>query len=262
MKLAHDVVGSGKRRAVVLHGILGSARNWRAYARRLAGMLPEWQFLLLDLRHHGESHAEDGRPDSLEAAADDVIDTAGPGPIDAIIGHSFGGKVALALQARTPEPVAQTWVLDATPFPVDTIDPEVAGVLEAVARIPMPASDHDAVRDAMLGAGFSEGLAGWMTTNLRREPEGQVWRFNLAGVRRLLDSYAITDLGPAIQQARGAVHLVQAGRSDRWTPEVARRLSELGGALHVHRIAEAGHWVHVDAPDALAELIVGTLRQP
>ncbi|RLM60720.1 uncharacterized protein C2845_PM14G14730 [Panicum miliaceum] len=40
---------------VVLYGILGSRKNWGYFAQRLAQEFPMWQFLLVDLRCHGDS---------------------------------------------------------------------------------------------------------------------------------------------------------------------------------------------------------------
>merc|ERR1712157_442303 len=41
--------------AVLVHGILGSGKNLRSFARKLARENPAWQFLLVDLRCHGDS---------------------------------------------------------------------------------------------------------------------------------------------------------------------------------------------------------------
>ena len=82
--------------AYVLHGILGSAKNWRTFGRRLAARFPSWRIVLVDLRHHGDSpHLPP--PNTLAACAADLerLSAAREERPSVVIGHSFGGKVAL-----------------------------------------------------------------------------------------------------------------------------------------------------------------------
>lgn len=53
-KLAYNVVGRGQRVCLVLHGLLGSGRNWGGFIKALHAAAPDWRFVLLDLRNHGE----------------------------------------------------------------------------------------------------------------------------------------------------------------------------------------------------------------
>ena len=55
MKLAFAVVGNGDP-LVILHGLLGSADNWRSMSRRLGA---HYQVFALDLRNHGRSPHSD-----------------------------------------------------------------------------------------------------------------------------------------------------------------------------------------------------------
>src|SRR5690606_11379756 len=98
---AHSIVKAApdaqpERYIVFLHGILGQGNNWRGIARQLVKARPAWGALLVDLRAHGDSR-QLPPPDSLAAAADDVARLARTLPVSAVLGHSFGGKVAVAL---------------------------------------------------------------------------------------------------------------------------------------------------------------------
>lgn len=259
-RLHAEVVGPPDGRlAVVAHGILGSGRNWRSVARRLAEALPGWRFALVDLRNHGQSPGG-APPHTVAACAADLAELAHDlGSPEVALGHSFGGKVVLAwLQAGAP--LRQTWVIDSPPGPRPA-DPDVIGslaVIAAVRAVPVPSPDRDRVRAALRAAGVSEPLVQWLLTSLRQEPDGWRWVWDLDGVDAMIRDYLALDLWPWLRSWDGApVELVRAGRSDGWSAEELARLHALPahGAVRSHLLAEAGHWVHVDAPDALHALL-------
>lgn len=59
MKLAFNTVSLPTAvctsRLVILHGLLGGARNWRSLQKRLAQQLPDHAVTTLDLRNHGDT---------------------------------------------------------------------------------------------------------------------------------------------------------------------------------------------------------------
>ncbi len=264
---SHKIGPDGAPEVWVLHGILGSGRNWRAFTRRLARERTDLAFRLLDLRRHGDSHEGFTPPDTVGACVDDLIATAHALQVHpvGVVGHSFGGKVALAHAGRSPVGLRQTWVLDATPGPVGDrmADNEVVRVIRALDTIPLPVPDHATLASTLRDAGFSDGLAGWMTTNLRASAdsegngEGYRWRFDLDGVRALITDYRDLDLWPVLEAGPGDLHVVRAGRGDRWSDQDVARLAASG--VQDHLLADSGHWVHVDAPDALRRLLIDHL---
>ncbi len=253
------------RLALVLHGILGSHKNWRTFARGLADQLPGWRFALVDLRNHGASHGAPG-PHTVAACADDLerlADQLGA-PVQAVIGHSFGGKVALEFAGRRPPGLRTAFILDASPERHEVLpegDHEVQAVLAALRAVPMPLARRNDVLAHLAAAGLPVAIQRWMTTNLRPEDGGYVWTFDLDGATEMLHDYFGSDQwGPlrSTDPSAPAVHLVRAGRSDRWSPQVLDALDALppGARGAVHVLPDAGHWVHVDDPVGLTDLIV------
>ncbi|CAE6076003.1 unnamed protein product [Arabidopsis arenosa] len=104
-----EVRSSGDRKsestALILHGLLGSGRNWRSFSRSLASSLSvssasDWKMVLVDLRNHGRSAEVEGLnpPHDLVNSAKDLADlvkASGWKWPEVVIGHSLGGKVAL-----------------------------------------------------------------------------------------------------------------------------------------------------------------------
>jgi esterase len=260
---AHSLVAARDaaptRTAYVLHGILGSGRNWRTTARRLAAARPDTRYVLVDLRNHGRS---DGAPPphSVTTAADDLVALhAEVGPPDEAIGHSFGGKVALRYAERHPQGLGQVWVLDsradgAEPDP----DNDVARVLRALRRVPVPLAEREEVVEHLSALGFGEMLSRWMTTNLVRGEGGFVFAFDLDAVDEMIQDYWRQDLWPVLRDPPCPIDVVRAGRSDRWSPQVvARYADEAHEDVTLHVLPDAGHWLHVDDPEGLVRLMTG-----
>ena len=260
MSLAFEVIGSGTQTMLICHGILGSRRNWRGFARQLTGALPGWQAVLVDLRAHGDSTAL-GPPFTVaQCAADltDLVRAEGLAPA-VVIGHSFGGKVALSYTDTLPPDLRQTWVLDATPAPISREDAavsEVSQVIAALRTIP-PLKRRTDLLSLLTGQGFSLTLARWMTTNLRHTPDGLQWRFDIDGIEALISDYFDLDLWHVLEMptANLTIHVVRAEHSGRWTDDVVDRLESISLDTTLHTLPDAGHWVHVDNPDGLVAMM-------
>ena len=113
MHLFHrDLGGAGRPPLVILHGFLGSSRNWQTAGADLAS---RFHVCALDLRNHGASPHADAM--SYAAMAADVaawLDARAAGPVT-LVGHSMGGKVAMLLACRGPERVGRLVVVDIAP---------------------------------------------------------------------------------------------------------------------------------------------------
>src|SRR5690348_3587795 len=88
---------SGVVPVAILHGLFGSGRNWATIAQRLALRRPVIAF---DLRNHGGS-AWAGGMEYGEMAEDVLAMLDGRGYRQAaLLGHSMGGKIAMAAALR------------------------------------------------------------------------------------------------------------------------------------------------------------------
>jgi lipase len=137
-----------------LHGVTG----WGGRFRRLAQeKLTAYRVYAPDLRGHGVSDWEP--PWNLGANVGDLVDTLDALHLERVdvVGHSFGGRLALELAARRPERVARLVLLDPAvwvPPPValeraELIRPDEswASVDEAIAArlADVPRADRDVV---------------------------------------------------------------------------------------------------------------------
>ena len=118
MRLAREAVGSGSQTLVIVHGLLGQARNWRSLQKAFAGKLSDSRVIAVDLRNHGASpHSVAMRMTDLAADLSAVLSEEGGGKKSFLLGHSLGGKAAMAL-ALTPgaeQSVGKLVVADVAP---------------------------------------------------------------------------------------------------------------------------------------------------
>ncbi|CAI9786708.1 unnamed protein product [Fraxinus pennsylvanica] len=266
--------------AVLLHGILGSRKNWGTFARRLAKEFPKWQFLLVDLRCHGDSTSLKKRgPHTVASAALDVLKLLGQLKLTprVVVGHSFGGKVALSMVEQVAKPLARpvrVWVLDATPGKVRAGadgDDHPAELISFLGKLPCEISSKKDVVNALVQDGFSMDVAQWVVTNLRQNringtsSSSFSWVFDLNGIAEMYQSYEDTNMWKIVEEVPRGVHInfLKAERSlHRWAKEDLQRIHvaeeqavEEGGGVEMHVLEDAGHWVHADNPDGLFRIL-------
>jgi lipase len=94
---------------LAIHGLTGHGQRWQTLATR---HLPEVAIAAPDLIGHGRSSwAAPWTLDSNVAALADLLAADTEGPV-VVVGHSFGGAVALNLAATRPDLVASLVLLD------------------------------------------------------------------------------------------------------------------------------------------------------
>src|SRR5262245_44043816 len=187
---------------LVLHGLLGSRTNLRSLARRLAAACPAWGFVLPDLRMHGQSQGAPP-PHTIAAAAEDLARLAAwlGLPIEGIIGHSLGGKVALAYLARSGVDLREAWVLDASPGKRRDRGGLVEGVVQMLREVPEVLPSRERFLEIVATHGYPPAIGEWVAMNVRRDNGAFRLRLDLDAIGALLDDHRDTDLWPVIERA-------------------------------------------------------------
>ncbi|MDH5760512.1 MAG: alpha/beta hydrolase [Gemmatimonadota bacterium] len=244
---------------LVLHGIYGAGRNWASVARRFVQARPEWGAVLVDLRQHGGSTGFPP-PHTVQACADDLAALVKGEGLEAraILGHSFGGKVAMVYARHAPVPLERVWVVDSTPE-ARAPDGSAWGMLRVLRLYPGPFPDRGAGIAAVESEGFPNSVAQWMSTNLVHEDDGYRWRLDANEMESLMRSFFATDTWDVVEDppAGAQMHLIRAEESSVLSDGACARTEAAGranGRTHLHRVA-GGHWVNADNPDALQELL-------
>ena len=268
----HDRIETGARAAPVehswlylLHGIFGAGRNWRSIASRFVRAHPTWRALLIDLRMHGDSQGF-RPPHTLDACAADLealAEQTGLAP-SAVLGHSFGGKVALAfLSLAAAEAPDQVWIRDSTPSARPAVG-DAERMLRAVRSLPTRFSSRAEVVGHLKRARFPDRVAAWMSANLARSKDGYEWKLDFDALELLLLDFFRTDMWPVVENppAGSEIHFVRATRSAVMTDGEAARIRAIGRTRPVYlHVVEGGHWLNADNPAAVLALMTKYLAR-
>ncbi len=254
VELAHEDWGGAGETVLVLHGLFGSGRNWQRVGRRLTDLR---RVVGVHLRNHGASPWSELM--TYEAMAGDVLalmDRLGLERAD-IVGHSMGGKAGMVAALTAPERVGRLAVVDIAPVPYDHSHRTEIDAMRGV-DLGSVSSRADA-EAALAGAIADASLRAFLLQNLESTADGYRWRINLDGIDRHMDE--LIDFPPLDDVHEGPVLLLSGGRSD-YVDDAGRNAMRcfFPDTRFVHW-PEAGHWPHVEHPQAIGDLLRGFLEE-
>lgn len=254
MRLNHSITGPDAGLPVLLvHGLFGQGRNLGALARRLA---EGRRVVTVDMRNHGDSFHD---PDhSYAALADDLADAIADlgGQVD-LAGHSMGGKAAMALALTRPGMVRRLAVLDIAPM---AYGHSQSHLIDAMASLDLSAIDRRSAADAALAGRIEDpGVRAFLLQSLDLKATPKAWRLNLDVLRDQMDRLVGWPEDLPRASFEGPVLEIAGERSDYVTDAGQAALREHFPQARVVRVKGAGHWLHADAPETVAEILVNFL---
>jgi pimeloyl-ACP methyl ester carboxylesterase len=247
---------------LLLHGLLGSKRNFASLASSLGNQLETQRRIIgVDLRNHGDSgHAIEM---SYSAMTQDVVEFMDSQGLDKIIlvGHSMGGKVAQAMSLLHPHRVDGLVVLDIAPVQYTSLDPHwkaVEDIMHSMRSVEDVSSKS--VLDKQLRSSIPDpNLRAFVLTNYDSRKKG--WKIPVATICEQLDCIAgfdLTDHHSSTSTSRsyeGDVFIIHGGQSRFVRHAYMDRIAELFPNHMLTTIRGAGHWVHAEAPDDTIALL-------
>lgn len=181
MNLSVIEAGSGAP-LVILHGLLGSARNWGGIATKLG---ESRRVMAVDMPNHGASPWSESMDYPFMARQIAAFIKARCGGRAAVIGHSMGGKAAMMLALTQPQLVERLVVVDIAPVKyTHTFAPYIkamraAPIATAQRRGDVELAMHGVIDDARVRA--------FLMQNLDGQPGSYRWRPNLAVLGAAMD---------------------------------------------------------------------------
>ena len=243
--------GQGGIPVLVLHGLLGSSRNWQAAAKAMAD---PYHVVAVDLRNHGDSpHL---RPMTYPEMVGDVVEVMDKCQLSAfhLIGHSMGGKAAMLLACRHPERVRSLTVVDIAPR---AYQPRWEKEFALMRRLPVERIKSRSEAEEELSADIKDwAFRQFLLSNLVRSEEGGFrWTVNLPLLEESLP-HIFAQVPPPDEPAWPGPALFLRGESSRFVGEddldLIRRFFP---KAELETVAGAGHNVHFDKKEAFVRRV-------
>lgn len=223
---------------LIVHGLYGSGRNWGAIAKRMALTR---RVISVDQRNHGSSPWFDTHSyEDMVSDLAEVIEAQGVS-MD-VLGHSMGGKAAMALALTHPNLVNRLIVADIAPVSYSHDQSQHIAAMRAV-DLSQVEKRSDAmsqlerhVDDPALRSFFTQSL----------DIANKKWLLNLDVLER---DMAKIIAWPALSGAyKGPTLFLSGAESDYVRPQHRTTIKAYFPNARFAKIRGAGHWLHADKP--------------
>jgi pimeloyl-ACP methyl ester carboxylesterase len=235
---------------VLVHAGVADARMWEPV---LPALTPLHRIVRFDMRGFGRTRSTPGTfaPAGDLAGLLDALDIAEAH----VVGASFGGLVALELAATQPQRVASL-VLLAPALPDIEPSPELLAFAEA---------EEQAIRVDQIDAAVDINVKMWAADS---SPETRALVADMQRIAfdlQLRERAESDELEPPVSgrlSTIGVPTTIAVGDRDVVDfTQIAERLRRELPAATLHHIADAGHLLALDQPDAVAQLVLRHLER-
>jgi len=233
----------------LLHGLFGRAQNLGTLARRLAPMM---RVISIDLRNHGASPHAPGMDYQMQAA--DLWETlaARDAVPAALLGHSMGGKTAMAAALVAPQNASCIVITDIAPVAYSHRNAAIAAALQSIPMRPGTTRTdadrqlHTVVPDAAVRAFLLQNFVSVPTP---------CWR---AGLDHIANDIATLESWPQFPPGArfaGPAMFISGATSDYVLPAYHEAIRRLFPAARFEVIPQAGHWLHAERPEMFGAIV-------
>jgi pimeloyl-ACP methyl ester carboxylesterase len=236
-----------------LHDALTSSDDWVPFLERTGGLAPD----LIGFGRSGKGGHLDYSPEGLTGFVKDLLSELGAEPTS-VVGHGWGGALALLLAQQDPSRVKRLVLIDAVPL-LDGFSwhgPARVWRRPLIGELVMGATPRWLLARELRKATVRPDA--WTAPRLE-----EVWdQFDQGTQRALLRLHRAADERRLAELGRGlgtvtAPALVVWGENDPWfSPQFADAYGAALPDATVERIPDAGHWPWLDQPrviDRVAE---------
>ncbi len=244
MNILHSkIVGSGDDHFIILHGFLGMGDNWKTHAKQLAEK--GYCVHLVDQRNHGRSFWSDKF--DYEVMPNDLLQYLNHHGIDQgiVLGHSMGGKTAMAFALQYPDRVQKLIIADIAP---KYYAPHHQQILAGLSTLNFEEiTSRKAAAEHLENYIPDAGTRQFLLKNLYWVSEGKLGlRTNIAVLKNAAEA-----IGAAIQsqkQYHQPTLFLYGEHSNYINPKTDIEILQYFPKAEIFEIKGAGHWLHAEQP--------------
>ena len=244
MNVLHsNIIGSGDDHFIILHGFLGMGDNWKTHAKNLSEK--EYCVHLVDQRNHGRSFWSDKF--DYDVMVNDLLQYLNHHGINqcVVLGHSMGGKTAMAFALNYPDRVQKLIIADIAP---KYYAPHHQKILAGLSTLNLEeVSSRKAAAEHLKNFISEAGTRQFLLKNLYWVSEGKLGlRINVAVLKNAAEA-----IGAAIQsqkQYHQPTLFLYGENSNYINPMTDTEILKYFPKAEIIEIKGAGHWLHAEKP--------------
>jgi len=247
VKFNFTQIGEGQP-LVILHGLLGSAKNWQQQAKALS---KNFSVYCIDLPNHGQSYrTKDMTYPTIASQINQWVEqTFEQKPH--LMGHSMGGKIAMKAVDSQPDLYKKMIVVDISPvtYPLHHLD-----LFDALQSVPLNQLTKRQDANHYLQSGIeSLGLRNFLMHSLKSKDGIWNWEFDL---QNLINNQKTIAQEPQLKNKIANPTLFIKGENSTYIqPAHKTVVVKHYQKLFFKKIANAGHWPHSEKAKVFTHIV-------
>lgn len=262
MSLFYREIGTGLP-FVILHGLYGSSDNWQPIAKLLSN---QYRIIIVDLRNHGASpHSNSNRYSDMVS---DLAWLFHELKIEKaqLLGHSMGGKVAIAFAADYPEMISSLMVADIAPknylkTPASAIQYDFhKRILETLSQLELKKYESRKEIEQALEPSIPEMMVRrFILKNLHRVQNNFEWKINVPVLKKELDHILsgvdVEDYSDRIPIIQYPVLFIKGELSGYIQPDDVPNIKRMYPEVKIEILKNTTHLLHAERPKEFTEIV-------
>jgi esterase len=273
LKIKFNILEKGdptKTCVILLHGLLGSARNLMRLQDKIAQA--GYYVLAYDQRGHGRTEIEINKNQlstsnsqyNLSTLALDVLEVMNQKQIKKahLVGHSMGGRVSIIAASQHQERFKTVSILDVSPKISEKATLTLKNILE-----PLPLSFSSKIEaekflkeNLKLDLETKKAFEGFLLSSLKDVNGVFQWIFDLEGIRNSLFLSILENQLELYKKINIPILILRGERSQHFEQEEAEKMLKENSNASLKIIPNAGHWLHVDNLESTASEIINFIN--
>ncbi len=253
MILNSKVMGSGHP-LIILHGLFGSLENWNSIARELS---TKFQVHIIDQRNHGKSfHSNDHTYYAMSQDLKKYINAYGICK-PSLIGHSMGGKTAMQFALDNSNMLNNLIIADISPKKYEPNHKDLINLLFEISSKPI--TNRNYVKNILRAGELDNNTINFLLKNLYWINDKELkFRFNIKAIESFQNQ--LMDFQKSNKKWMGKCHFLKGENSEYIKESDKLIIKEFFPNFRIHKINQAGHWLHFDNKESFLKTINEILK--